>query len=84
MFPEIIVLSSAWILLYLPVVVSVDIVIVMPTLDKCIYCCKIDTAIWKMELTQSRVKISCITKYEPVEPVCLNFWILQAGYFTCR
>ena len=56
--------------------------IVMPTVAECIWCCEIDTTIQKMG--QIQAQISCITEHEGFEPVCLNFWVLQAGYFSYR
>ena len=61
-----------------------DIVIVIPTVDECTCCFKIDTTIQKVEQIQSHIKITCITKDEAFELVCLNVWVLQAGYFTYR
>ena len=54
----------------------------MPTVVECICCCEIDTTIQKME--QIQAQISCITEHERFEPVCLNVWVLQAGYFSYR
>ena len=52
----------------------------MPTVAECIWCCEIDTTIQKMG--QIQAQISCITEHEGFEPVCLNVWVLQAGYFS--
>ena len=33
---------------------------------------------------QIQAQISCITEHQGFEPVCLNVWVLQAGYFSYR
>ena len=33
---------------------------------------------------QIQAQISCITEHEGFEPVCLNIWVLKAGYFSYR
>ena len=54
----------------------------MPTVAECIWCCEIDITIQKMG--QIQAQISSITEHEGFEPVCLNVWVLQAGYFSYR
>ena len=48
-------------------------------------CCKEITATAnKCETAGSDEEITCITEHEGFDAVCLNVWILQAGFFSYR
>ena len=54
----------------------------MPTAVESVCCCEIDAIAQKMDETEA--DISCITEHKGFEPVCLNVWVLQAGFFLYR
>ena len=56
--------------------------VVMPTAAECVCCSEIDVIVQKMDETEA--DINCITEHEGFEPVCLNVWVLQAGFFSYR
>lgn len=41
-------------------------------------CCEIDAIGQKMNETEAG--INCITEHKSFEPVCLNIWVLLAGF----
>ena len=54
----------------------------MSVRDECICCCEIDKI--KEKIQEGESTVSCITKHEEFEAVCLNVWVLQAAYFEYR
>ena len=56
--------------------------VVMPTARECVCCSEIDVIGQKID--EYGTALTCITEHEGFEPVCLNVWVLQAGYFSYR
>ena len=54
----------------------------MPTVEECVCCCEIDRVVQKKQ--ESDTQVACIMEHQGFEPVCLNVWVLQAGYFAYR
>ena len=56
----------------------------MPTPDECVCCKEIPATANKCETAGSDEQKTCITEHEGFEAVCLNVWVLQAGFFSYR
>jgi len=54
----------------------------MPTERECICCQEHDPI--KSKIAENDSEVSCITQHEGFEAVCLNRWVLQAGFFQYR
>ena len=61
--------------------------VTMPTPGGCICCMEIEAVSNKIasfvsETDSESVSIHCITEHEGFDAVCLNPWVLQAGFFS--
>ena len=54
----------------------------MPTPVECVCCKEITAMANKCETADEPVM--CITEHEGFDAVCLNIWVLQAGFFSYR
>ena len=54
----------------------------MPTAAESVCCREIEAT--DQKINEIEAKINCITEHEGFEPVCLNIWVLQAGFFMYR
>ena len=54
----------------------------IPTAAKCVCCSDIDVVSQKMDETEADIK--CITERKAFDLVCLNVWVLQAGFFSYK
>ena len=52
------------------------------TFAGCICCSEIDVTAQKLD--ESEAHVNCITVLEGFEPVCLNVWVMQDDFFSCR
>lgn len=49
---------------------------------ECVCCSEIDVI--RQKLDEIEAEIKCITEHVGFLPVCLNVWVLQAGFFSYR
>ena len=69
----------------LSILTGVNVEIVCQCLYLMSVCCKeIPATANKCETAGSDEQKTCITEHEGFEAVCLNVWVLQAGFFSYR